>query len=94
MWQDLVDKEEKYIGGKLIEYPDSIGKALGYKIEETTITGFSLTDEWFEVKGKDFNCGGSREHLGVMNNQKEKGLVISGFGGQLFQIIEKEIGTT
>lgn len=90
MWKDLMDQENKYIGGKLIEFPDRINSAMGYKKEETTIIGFSLTDEWFEVKGKDFNCGGSREYLGITNNQKEKGLVLTGYGGFAFQIIEKQ----
>lgn len=90
MWKDLIDQENKYIGGKLIEYPDRIDKVMGFEIEETTITGFLLTDEWFEVKGKDFSCGGSRETLGISNNQKGKGLLITGFGGFEFQIIEKD----
>lgn len=84
-----MDQEKEYIGGKLIEYPDNIDIVLGLEKKETTIIGFSLTDEWFEVKGKDFNCGGSRKYLGITNNQKEKGLVITAYGGHEFQIIEK-----
>lgn len=97
MWQELVDQKEKWIGGTLKDFcspsdrrilkPELIG-------EETLIVDFVLTETDFTVKGQDFDCGGSRECLGV-THVTEFGpvppgtLIILGYGGHEFHITRK-----
>jgi len=93
MWQELVDKKDQWVGGKLKDFGDTIDRAL-VKPEligmETTIVDFRLTDKWFEVIGEDFNCGGSRDHIGITGSPKfpieGSGLAIAGYAGHEFHI--------
>jgi hypothetical protein len=92
MWQDLIDQKDKWIGGKLVEHGDSMDRALmkeGTFPMETEIVDFKLTDEWFGVVGKDFECGGHRSVVGLTGIKVENGLAISGYGGHRFDIIKK-----
>ena len=90
MWQDLVDQEDKWIGGKLIDHGDfedrAEPKTAGLPAQ-TVITGFKLTDDYFEVEGEDFNCGGSRSILGISPEHLKNGLVLKGYGGHVFCIV-------
>ncbi len=90
MWQDIIDQKEKWIGGKLVDEGDFMDRAdpktPGLPME-TEIVGFELTDEYFEVKGRDFNCGGTRDILGISPEHVDNGLVLRGYGGHIFSII-------
>lgn len=96
MWQDLVDQKDKWIGGKLIDHGDSMDRrllAIGISQHtkfpaETTIVDFNLTDEWFSVVGEDFECGGSRECVGIGSDKVENGLALCGYGGHRFDIVK------
>lgn len=90
MWKELVDQEKEWIGGVLIDYGDSIDRNLGATPQQTTIIGFKLTDDWFEVKEEKFCCGGNRRFLGLSPNQNGNGITISGYGDHEFKIIKKE----
>lgn len=90
MWKEIVEREKEWIGGKLIDYGDSMDRTIGEPTHETTITGFKLTDDWFEVSGERFSCGGNRKHLGISSlDQNGKGIVLSGYGGHKFKIIKR-----
>ena len=91
MWQDLVDQQEKWIGGQLIDFGDSMDRAVGFYKNgpiTTTITGFELTDNLFMVNGKDFSCGGSRSVVAVIPGAPDNGLALGGYGGHKFHIVQ------
>lgn len=95
MWQELVDQKDKWIGGKLIEHGDPMDRAMmkeGTFPMETTIVDFNLTDEWFGVVGEDFECGGSRECVGISGTRVENGLALYGYGGHRFDIVKPTQG--
>lgn len=93
MWQGIVDQKDKWIGGRLIDHGDPIDRVLFAKDGdftplETTIVDIKLTDEWFGVVGKDFECGGSREFVGLTNVRVENGLAFIGYGGHRWDIVQ------
>jgi len=91
MWQDIVDQVDKWIGGKLIDHGDSMDRLLlkeGLLPAETIITGFSLTEEFFTVNGETFDCGGSRDIVGICGEHVENGLALRGYGGHRFDIVK------
>jgi len=77
MFQDLVDQQEKWVGGRLVSYHSFPDRPLA-----TKISGFKLTDSWFEVQGKDFNCGGPilvdkpRETLTIVQSPSDGALAL------------------
>jgi len=93
MWQDLIDQKEQWIGGKLIDHGDAMDKALmgdQYEPMETEIVDFELTEQWFGVKGKEFDCGGSRAVVGICGEHVENGLAIHGYGGHRWDIVKPQ----
>ena len=91
MWQDLIDQKDKWIGGQLIDHGDSMDRSL-LKPELlpaiTTITGMELTDDSFRILGEEFNCGGSRQYIGLTSEPVENGLAFSGYGGHRWDIVK------
>lgn len=91
MWRNLVDQKDKWIGGKLIDHGDKMDRAM-LKPEaldaETVIVDFKLTNDWFGVVGVDFECGGSRECVGIVSEKVENGLALCGYGGHRFDIVK------
>jgi len=93
MWQELIDQKAKWIGGKLIDYGDSIDRIILREDEfplETKILGFELNENWFGVIGKDFKCGGSRKHVCITDDHVENGLAIVGYEVHRFNIVRHE----
>ena len=89
MWQDLVDQEEKWLGGTLIDFGDEFDRRVfGPVSESTPIVGFELTDTHFHVLGKDFDCGGSRGCVGRTSEVVDNGLALRGYGGHKFHIVQ------
>jgi hypothetical protein len=51
-----------------------------------------MTDEWFEVQGKDFRCGSNRHHLYICSpedafDHPTGAIVFRGYGGHEFHIV-------
>jgi hypothetical protein len=95
MWQQLVDQKEQWIGGKLIEYGDSMDRnLLKLKPIETELLDITLDEERIMFIGKDFQCGGSREYMGISGSPQfsvpANGLAIEGYGGHEFHITKHE----
>jgi hypothetical protein len=95
MWKELIEHKEKWIGGLLIDYGDSMDKQMTKKEKipaKTIITDMVLTDDTFKVVGVDFTCMGSREHLGMTDNPQfelpEGGLAFKGYDGHEWHIIK------
>lgn len=95
MWDDLVKQKEKWIGGKLMDYGDSMDRRLfkeGTFPSETTIVDIELTDEQISIKGEGFSSGGSRKYIGIVGSSQfgypKNGLVFNGYGGHEFHIIK------
>lgn len=91
MWQDLIDQKDKWIGGKIIDYGDSMDKLLmgdKYKPMETEIVDFDLTDETIEFIGVDFPVKYNREYIGLSSIRVEGGLAFSGYGGHRIDIVK------
>ncbi len=91
MWAELIKQHTKWVGGTLIDHGDSMDMALlkeGMLPAVTTIQGFKLTADYFEVIGEEFNCGGARSCLGLAGVGVENGLALSGYGGQRFDIVK------
>lgn len=82
MWQQLIDKKAEWIGGTLTDFGDSMDRQMfGGDPHKTEITDFELTDKWFGVKGKEFDCGGSREFVGITGEKRDGiDLLFSGYG--------------
>lgn len=92
MWADLIARKDEWIGGTLTDHGDSMDRALGLVSTPATtkITGMTLTDDWFEVQGEDFTCGGDRRHLGISAYTVPKGaLPFQGYGGHRWFIQKK-----
>lgn len=99
MWQDIVDQKERWIGGKLIDYGDHMDRVIFAKNGkftpmETTITGFNLTEKWFGVVGEDFECGGLRDIVGLVNVKVQNGLAFVGYGGHRWDIVQPTVVNT
>jgi len=96
MWQHLIDQKEKWIGGKLLDYGDSMDRCMfPDEIPMTTeIVDFILDDEYFFVVGKDFRSGGLRSVVGIMTHGSfpipQGGIAIFGYGSHEFHIVPRE----
>jgi hypothetical protein len=97
MWDDLVKQKEKWIGGKLVDYGDSMDRRLlkedAFPVE-TIVVDIEVTDEQIRIVGEDFSSGGSRKYIGITGSSQfgypENGLVFRGYGGHEFHIIKPE----
>lgn len=94
MWQELVAQKDKWVGGRLIDYGDSMDRRM-FASElpaETKIVDMKLTNEYFEVNGEKFSCGGARSILGITAHSQfevpEGGLAFSGYGGHEWHIVK------
>jgi len=103
MWAELVQQKDKWIGGQLIDYGDEMDRRLnvnrmkdGTYPMKTAITDMVLTDEVFEVIGKDFSCMGNRQYLGIEPNPEfelpKDGIAFSGYGGHEWHIVKPTEG--
>ena len=92
IWEQLVDQTEDWVGGILRDSGDLIDRQMGGATPATTeIVGMRLFPNgdapYFEVIGKDFDCGGSVKYLGISGNQSRTDqLCLSGYGGHSFVI--------
>ena len=102
LWQQFVDKKDKWIGGTLTDYGDSMDRSMGIsspKGNNTIITDIKLLPNgtesaWFEITGDKFSCGFDVGHGGISGDQKDsnKGnITFAGYGGHTFII--KKLGS-
>lgn len=90
LWSQFIDREKEFIGGILHDFGDSMDQRMGLKGAKTEITGIQLmangdNSAWFEVQGKEFNCGFDVEHGGVSAGDKGY-ITFSGYGGHAWRI--------
>ena len=84
-------------GGVLQDFGDPMDRRMGLVGDDgarTEITDIVLRENgkesaWFEVSGKDFNCGGDVGNVGIGGNQEENWLTFSGYGGHTWRIKKK-----
>ena len=96
LWSQFVEGKDKWLGGILEDFGDSMDKALGLPTDDmvTEITDIKLEpngnkNAWFEVSGKVFNCGFSTDVGGVMGGE-EGWITFSGYGGHRWRIKKPE----
>ena len=90
LWPQFVDKKEEYIGGILEDLDSSFdGPPPPTMITDIEFRANGKESAWFEVKGKDYSCGGDVGHLGVVGGD-EGWLTLSGYGGALWRFKPKE----
>jgi hypothetical protein len=90
LWSQFVEGKEKWIGGIMQDSGDSMDRNIGFSGAETTIKDIVLRENgkdsaFFEVAGKDFNCGFDVKHGGVVGG-KEGWITFSGYGGHSWRI--------
>jgi len=93
----LVEEKEKYIGGKMLDFGDSMDRIMisrgiidGPVPLEATITDISIKDNFFSVDGEPFRCGCDMNHLHVTRQPefglKPGGIAFSGYQGHEWHI--------
>lgn len=90
LWNQFVEQKNKFIGGILQDFGDSMDQYMGCEMAETEIINIILRengriDAWFEITGKDFNCGFSTE-VGGITGGEDGWLTFSGYGDHSFRI--------
>jgi len=90
LWEQFVQKQDEWIGGRLEDSGDSMDKAMGAKPMSTEITGIELRSNgkesaFFEVTGKDFTCGFDVKSGGVVGGE-EGWLTFSGYMSHSWRI--------
>jgi len=95
LWSQFVERKEKWIGGTLQDFGDSIDRTFGFSSASTKITDITLkpngTDSaFFCIEGKDFGSGFDTQYGGISGFQEPGWLAFSGYGSQKFRIKEKE----
>lgn len=89
MWEQIVAKRDRYIGGTLIEA--AVPFNLTTVALRTVIEDVALGDDYFRVKGEDFSCGGRLAYIGIVGESRfGKGLEIRGYGAHEWHMLEKE----
>ena len=94
IWEQFVEQKARYVGGTLIDLDDDplCGQMPegGYR---TVITDMSLPPNGngflFSVDGKDFNCAGATQYLGVYGKSEygDGFALINTFGGHRWDFI-------
>lgn len=95
LWSQFIEKKEKWIGGTLKDFGDSMDRSMGYEGGTTIIKDIELvpngkTSAYFRIIGKDFNCGFDVQHGGISSEGEEGWLTFSGYGGHKFAVKEAE----
>ncbi len=85
MWSQFVEKKDQFIGGILED--------LEYRTLRTEITDIELNPNgkesaFFEVSGKDFECGFDIKYGGLCKGE-EGWITFSGYGGHTWRIKPK-----
>ncbi len=93
LWSQFVERKGEWIGGTLVDTGDDFDRhAMGMKPMETGIVDIVLRKNgddsaWFEVTGKDFNCGADVTVLGIPASQDDlEWLEFRGYGNHRFKI--------
>ena len=100
LWSQFVEGKEKWIGGSLEDFRDSMDRAFGMLDDErledvlTEIVDIELIPNGddsavFQVVGKNFSCGFDVQHGGVTAGE-DGWITFSGYGGHKWRIKEKK----
>jgi hypothetical protein len=97
LWEQFVEKQSKWIGGTLQDFGDLMDRAIGLSTPEgmkTTILGIELyangiESAYFNVIGKDFDCGFDTESGGITIGE-EGWITFHGYGGHSWRIKQPE----
>jgi len=100
MWSQFVEGKEKWIGGSLEDFGDSMDRAFGMLDDErladvlTEIVDIKLEPNgddsaFFQVIGKNFDCGFDVQHGGVTAGE-DGWITFSGYGGHKWRIKERK----
>jgi len=98
LWNQFIDQKEKWIGGVLEDFGDSMDRAmfnldksdLTTEITDITLVPNGTDSAFFSIEGKDFGCGFDVQYGGIPGSQEPGWLTFSGYGGHKFRIKEKE----
>lgn len=88
----IMDEKDRWIGGKLVDYGAPMDKAIleeGTYPIQTEIVDLTLTDRWFGVIGREFDCGGLPSTLRTTFNEPKNRLVIVGYQDHRYDIEQK-----
>ena len=93
LWSQFVESKEKWIGGVLEDFGDSLDRQLGFKGCKTEIVDICLNpngekNAFFEVVGKEFSCGFSTDSGGVAGGE-EGYITFGGYGNHTWRIKSK-----
>ena len=91
MWQQFLDQKDKWIGGMLQDFGDSMDRRMGYEGEKATISDITLEpngeDSAFFGVHTDKGLFGFDVSVGGIGGDKEHPwLTFSGYGGHKFRI--------
>lgn len=94
MWGQFVEKQNEWKGGILEDLGDSMDRRMGMVPMKTEIIGIQLRPNgedsaFFEVNGKDYDCGFDVHHGGIGTGE-EGWITFSGYGGHTWRIKQKE----
>ena len=91
LWSQFVERKEEWIGGVLEDlHGGMMGKGDPIETEITDITLMPNGKEhaYFTIEGKDFECGGSTECLGITAGEKGW-LTLCGYAGHTWRFKQK-----
>ena len=75
LWSQFIKQKHRWIGGTLVEIGDKmLSRMIGTKPMQTRIIDIVLRENgadsaWFEIVGKDFNCGSDVRYLKIPSDQ-------------------------
>ena len=90
MWSQFVERKDEWIGGVLRD--TDMGGDMRTEITDIKLEPNGEESAWFEVSGKEFNCGFDTQYGGVSGIQEfgKDWIVFSGYGGHTWGIKQKE----
>ena len=97
LWSQFIEQKDKWIGGTLVDFGDSMDVRLGMidklgmktKIVDITLLPNGIDSAYFSIEGEGFGCGFDVHYGGISGEQQEGWLTFRGYGGHKFMIKEK-----
>lgn len=90
LWSQFVNGKEQWIGGLLEDTGDFIDRKIGFgamqtQIEDVVLRPNGKDSAFFEVQGREFNCGFDVGHGGVAAGEPGW-ITFRGYGGHIWRI--------
>lgn len=97
LWEQFVERQSEWVGGTLQDFGDLMDRAIGLSDPNgisTKILGIELfangkESAFFNVIGKDFDCGFDTESGGIGTGE-EGWITFHGYGGHTWRIKQPE----